>query len=396
MASVPFLAFGRAPIGVVALEVLLLAVGSAAPEEGQRKRPRQLGLVTGTLPTGPLNAITDVEGVRVGHATLVRGDSVRTGATSVLPHGGNVFQQKVPAAISVFNGFGKLAGYTQVRELGNIETPIILTNTLSVGTAVEAVVQYSLGQQGNEDVRSVNAVVGETNDGTLNDIRGLHVKKDDVLQVIAAARPGPVEEGSVGAGTGTLALGFKGGIGTASRQIDRWEGRRFTIGVLVQSNFGSELVLLGVPVGRELRRRAKDAEQGGSCVIVVATDAPLGERNLERLARRAFIGMGRTTTVMPNGSGDYAIAFSTAYFIPHAGRVPVVPTPDLVANEAMSRLFRAVEEATEEAIYNSLFMAETVTGHEGSRAEALPVDEVMAIMKAHRRLDAPHQPASGQ
>jgi D-aminopeptidase len=382
----------RHPLGLMAAFILLAATGLMAAEGSPRKRPRQLGLVTGEMFTGPLNAITDVEGVRVGHATLVRGETVRTGVTAVLPHGGNVFQQKAPAAISVFNGFGKLAGYTQVMELGNIETPIVLTNTLSVGTAVEAVVQYTLRQDGNQGVRSVNAVVAETNDGALNDIRGLHVTKEDVLQAIAAARPGSVQEGCVGAGTGTLALGFKGGIGTASRRIDRREGQRYTVGVLVQSNFGSELVLLGVPVGRELRRGPHPADQGGSCVIVIATDAPLSERNLERLARRAFIGMGRTTTVMPNGSGDYAIAFSTAYFVPHAERAPTVRMPDLVANDAMTWLFRAVEEATEEAIYNSVFMAETMTGRDGTTAEALPVDDVLAIMKRHGRAETPREP----
>ncbi|MCJ7588485.1 MAG: P1 family peptidase, partial [Candidatus Aminicenantes bacterium] len=247
------------------------------------------------MPTGPLNAITDVAGVRVGQVTLIKGDSVRTGVTAVLPHGGNVFLEKAPAAIHVFNGFGKLAGYTQVRELGNIETPIILTNTLSVGTAVEAVVQHILEQPGCEDVRSVNAVVGETNDGSLNDIRGLHVRKEDVREAIRAAKEGPVEEGCVGAGTGTRALGWKGGIGTSSRMTDDWGGKRYTVGVLVQTNFGSELVMLGVPVNRKLSpdKGRRDGAAGispgdGSCMIVVATDAPLSERNLERLAKRAI------------------------------------------------------------------------------------------------------------
>jgi D-aminopeptidase len=339
------------------------------------------------MPTGPLNAITDVPGVRVGHATLVHGETVRTGVTAVLPNGGNLFQQKVPAAIHVFNGFGKLAGYTQVRELGNIETPIILTNTLSVGTAVEALVQHTLRQPGNEDVRSVNAVVGETNDGSLNDIRGLHVRHEDVFAAIAAAREGPVAEGCVGAGAGTRALGFKGGIGTASRLSDEGSSRRYTVGVLVQTNFGSELVMLGVPITRELRREKeiKSQDGDGSCMIVIATDAPLSDRNLERLAKRAFIGMGRTSTSTSNGSGDYAIAFSTAYSIPHRSDPTTLVVPPLMGNDAMSVLFRAVEEATEEAIYNSLFMAETVSGRDGNRAEALPIDRVLQIMKKYNR-----------
>lgn len=361
----------------------------ASADEGARSRPRELGITTGALPTGALNAITDVAGVRVGQVTLVQGDLVRTGVTAILPHGGNIFLQKVPAAIHVFNGFGKLAGFTQVRELGNIETPIVLTNTLSVGTAVEAVVRYTLEQPGCESVQSVNAVVGETNDGGLNDIRGLHVRKEDVWEAIHNAEEGPVAEGCVGAGTGTRALGWKGGIGTASRLTGAWDGKRYTVGVLVQTNFGSELVMLGVQVNRILKaddQRSSEASGAapgdGSCMIVIATDAPLSERNLERLAKRAFLGMGRTTTHMTNGSGDYAIAFSTAYTIPHRAPGPLVPTPAaLVANDAMSELFRAVEEATEEAIYNSLFAARTTTGFKGNRAEALPIDKVVPLLQ---------------
>lgn len=366
----------------VCVVILLLALqGEGTAKETPRPRPRELGLVTGVMPPGPLNAITDVPGVRVGHTTLHRGDAVRTGVTAILAHGGNVFLQKAPGSICVFNGYGKLAGSTQVRELGQIETPIILTNTLSVGAAVEAVVQYILEQPGCEDVRSVNAVVGETNDGTLNDIRGLHVRKEDVWQAIRTAREGPVAEGCVGAGTGTQALGWKGGIGTASRMTEEWGGKRYTVGVLVQANFGSELVMLGVPVYQKLRPNKKETGGDGSCMIVIATDAPLSERNLERLARRAFIGMGRTTTCMPNGSGDYAIAFSTAYTIPYRGRGATVETPDLIANDLMSDFFRAVEEATEEAIYNSLFAARTMVGRDGNRAEALPIDKVLALFK---------------
>ncbi|HDR88704.1 MAG TPA: S58 family peptidase [Bacteroidetes bacterium] len=361
---------------------LLIVPFSASAQEGPR--PRDLGMVTGTLPTGLRNAITDVPGVRVGHTTLVKGDSVRTGVTAILPHGENLFMEKVPAAIQVFNGFGKLAGYTQVKELGNLETPVILTNTLSVGTAVTAVVEYTLRQPGNEEVRSVNAVVGETNDGYLNDIRGLHVSREDVWQAISGAAGGPVEEGCVGAGTGTRALGYKGGIGTASRQV-RLGDSLYTVGVLVQTNFGNELVMLGVPVGRELRQQRMEEDRGGSCMIVVATDAPLPARNLERLAHRAFIGMGRTTTHTSNGSGDYAIAFSTAYRIPHGGTNPTYPLPPLVKNDRMTLLFRAVEEATEEAVYNSLFKAVATTGRNGNRVEAIPVQRVLEIMKKYGR-----------
>ncbi len=365
---------------------ILLLSWSVSPSRGQEKmRPRELGLITGILPTGPLNTITDVPGVMAGQVSLIRGDSVRTGVTAILPHGGNLFQEKVPAAICVFNAFGKLAGYTQVQELGNLETPVVLTNTLNVGTAVEAVVAYTLRQEGNEQVRSVNAVVGETNDGYLNDIRGMHVSREDVWKAIEGATAGPVAEGSVGAGTGTRALGFKGGIGSASRQVEYPDGRSYTVGVLVQSNFGSELVMLGVPVGRELRKESAEKDPGGSCMIVVATDAPLDARNLERLARRSFTGMGRTTPYMSNSSGDYAIAFSTAYHIPHTRQGGLYPVPDLLLNDGMSLLFRAVEEATEEAIYNSLFKATSITGRNGNRAEALPVEKVLEIMKRYRR-----------
>jgi len=372
-------AFARTLIALASLGLLDTNSGHAVAEG--RPRPRELGLVTGVLSTGSLNAITDVPGVRVGHVTLVRGAAVRTGVTAVLAHGGNIFLQKVPAAISVFNGYGKLAGYTQVRELGQIETPIILTNTLSVGTAVEAVVRYTLDQPGCEDVRSVNAVVAETNDGWLNDIRGLHVRKEDVYQAILAAREGPVAEGCVGAGTGTAAVGWKAGIGTASRRTEDLGGTRYMVGVLVQANFGRELVLLGVPVNRRLRLENHDAEGGGSCVIIIATDAPLVERNLERLALRAFIGMGRTTTNMSSGSGDYAIAFSTAYTIPHHAQGATLKVQGLLRDDQMTPLFQAVEEATEEAIYNSLFAARTMIGRDENRAEELPIAKVLTLMK---------------
>ncbi|UCC44880.1 MAG: P1 family peptidase, partial [Candidatus Zixiibacteriota bacterium] len=308
---------------------------------------------------------------------------------AVLPHTGNIFREKVPAAIYVGNGYGKLAGYTQVEELGNVETPIILTNTLSVGTAVNATVRYILNLAGNEDVKSVNAVVGETNDGHLNDIRGGHVKEQDVLEAIAGAKSGPVEEGNVGAGTGTRVFGFKGGIGTASRMVPIDSVGSYVLGVLVQTNFGGTLDVNGAPVGRELRRSNQDTEtvagEDGSCMIVVATDAPLSSRNLKRLAGRALHGLARTGSSMSNGSGDYVIAFSTAYRIPH-GSKETVPVPPLLPNGAMSPFFRAVSEATQEAIYNSMFMAETMEGYGGHIVPAIPVDKVIEICRNYNVL----------
>lgn len=359
---------------------------STAQETEERARAREIGVDVGFMRTGPLNAITDVAGVMVGHRTIVRGDNVRTGVTAILPHPGNLYQKKVPAAIHLFNAYGKLAGYTQVKELGNIETPIILTNTLSVGTAMTAVVEYSLRQVGNERVRSVNPVVGETNDSTLNDIRGLHVTRENVIRAIKTATTGPVEEGSVGAGTGTGAFGYKGGIGTSSRLTPKIGGASYTVGVLVQSNFGRTLNINGVPFSRETRQPETEepaADRGGSCMIVIATDAPLSTRNLERLAKRAFIGMGRTNSVMMNGSGDYAIAFSTAYRIPHRNPGRTVRTPGFVDNAGMTTLFQAVEEATQEAIYNSLFMATTTVGYLGRSASAIPLDQVRALLEKY-------------
>jgi D-aminopeptidase len=280
----------------------------------QKPRARDLGISIGVLPTGKLNAITDIPGVKVGHTTIIKGDTVRTGVTAILPHDGNLFQQKVLAAIYTGNGFGKLAGVTQVQELGTLETPIILTNTLSVSTAMNAVIDYTLQQKGNERVRSVNAVVGETNDGGLNDIRGRHVKNEDVLAAIKNAKNAIVQEGNVGAGTGTICFGFKGGIGTASRKLPATLGG-YTVGVLVQTNFGGVLQIDGVPVGEELKKYYLSNElnnaEDGSCMIVVATDAPLDSRNLERLAKRAFMGLAKTGGIAHNGSGDYVIAFST-------------------------------------------------------------------------------------
>jgi len=368
-----------------AVSVLLSAVivnAATGADDGSRSvRAADIGIEVGTMEPGEWNAITDVSGVIVGHRTIVRGDSVRTGVTAVLPHRGNIFREKVPAAVFVANGFGKLAGFTQVRELGNLETPIVLTNTLSVGTAVTAVTRYALDAAGNEDVRSVNAVVGETNDGYLNDIRGMHVGVEDVLLAIETADSGPVGEGSVGAGTGTVAFGFKGGIGTASRLVPGSSGGHHTIGVLVQSNFGGMLDINGAPVGLELEKAGSgNSRDGGdgSCMIVVATDAPLCPRNLERLASRAIAGMARTGSYMSNGSGDYVIAFSTAYTIPHEVAKPL-DMPRLLRDNDMTPLFVAVADATREAVYNSLLAATTVKGYRGHTACAIPVDEVLRI-----------------
>ena len=352
-------------------------------------RPRDLGITIGILPTGPNNAITDVKDVRVGHTTLISGENVRTGVTAIIPHSGNVFMDKVPAAIHIGNGFGKLAGYSQVRELGNIETPIILTNTLGVPAASEALVRYTLNQDGNEEVRSVNPVVGETNDGYLNDIRGIHVKTDHVLEAIERASSGPVEEGNTGAGTGTVCFGFKGGIGTASRLLPETLGG-YTVGVLVQTNFGGVLEIAGVPVGVELEQypfRNALQKSDGSCMIVVATDAPLSARNLERLAKRAIMGLAKTGGIASNGSGDYVIAFSTTpgNRVPYQAEQSVMNTESL-HNDRMSPLFMAVIEATEEAIINSLFAAGTMVGHEGHTVERLPVEKVLEILDRYNRL----------
>jgi D-aminopeptidase len=348
-----------------------------------RPRARELGLAPGVFPPGALNAITDVAGVAVGQVTLVAGERVRTGVTAIVPHAGNVFQEKVAGAVFVGNAFGKLAGSTQVEELGTIETPIVLTNTLSVGTALDAVVEDTLARPGNEQVRSVNAVVGETNDGGLNDIRGRHVRREHVLEAIRGARTGPVEEGSVGAGTGTRAFGWKGGIGTASRVLPgRYGG--YALGVLVQSNFGGVLTMDGVPVGRELGRHAFAEDAAGSCMIVLATDAPLDARDLRRLAARAVFGLARTGASYDHGSGDFAIAFSTS---PEArvrhGDTSARPRA-LLPSDAVSPLFQAVLEATEEAVYNSLLRATTVTGN-GLTTEAVPIEHVREILRKYGR-----------
>ena len=345
--------------------------------DSPRKRVRELGIVPGILPVGPWNAITDVPGVMVGHITLIEGEDVRTGVTAILPHEGNLFQEKVPAGIAVGNGFGKLVGFTQLDELGEIETPILLTNTLAVPCAAEAIMEWTLLQSGNEEVRSVNPIVGETNDGILNNIRRMAVTKDHAIQAIKDASSGAVVEGCVGAGTGTICFGWKGGIGTSSRSLPERLGR-YTIGALVQTNFGGVLQMDGIPVGRRLgqyylREFLEDNSADGSVLILLATDAPLSDRNLKRLAKRGLTGLARTGASMSNGSGDYVIAFSTAEEVRRTPerRANVWSYPE-VPNDLMSPLFQSAIEATEEAIYNSLCMAETMVGYHGVKVAALP------------------------
>ena len=365
--------------------IVVLGVASALAQSEARPRARDLGLAPGVFAPGPLNAITDVSGVSVGHATLVVGDNVRTGVTVVVPHAGNVFQDKVAGAVFVGNAFGKLAGSTQVDELGTIETPIALTNTLSVGAVMDGLVRWTLDQPGNQNVRSVNALVGETNDGGLNDIRGQHVRPQHVLDALKVASTGPVVEGSVGAGTGTQAFGWKGGIGTASRQLAASLGG-YTLGVLVQSNYGGVLTMGGAPVGQLLGRyayqpRPEKPEFGdGSCMIVVATDAPIDARDLRRVAARAIYGLARTGSSYSNGSGDFAIAFSTAPELRTRFGSATPQARTLLPTDGVSPLFEAALEATEEAVYNSLLKATSVTSRWGS-AEALPVERVRAILK---------------
>jgi len=372
----------------MAASLLLLQVTllSTLYSEEPRPRVREFGLKIGVLETGPLNAITDVPGVRVGHKTLIQGDSIRTGLTAIIPHPGNVFQEKVPAGIYVANGYGKLTGYTQVEELGYLETPIILTNTLSVPEAAAALIDYILSLPGNERVESVNPVVGETNDGWLNDIRARAVKKEHVLEAISLAAEGPVEEGAVGAGTGTTCFSFKGGIGTSSRRLPppwRLDSRHPG-----PDQLRRVLQIKGLPVEQLLKKETgplpgKTASPGdGSCLIVVATDAPLDSRNLKRLAKRALLGIPRTGGYYSNGSGDYAIAFSTAPGVRLAhGERNLTQKVEVVRNEAMSALFQAAAEASEEAILNSLFKARTMTGKDGHRAEALPLDKLKSWLE---------------
>lgn len=382
-----------APLKAVSTAILLFLLCAMKPysyaEKNRRPRARDIGIEVGILKPGKWNTITDVAGVKVGQVTLVKGDAVRTGVTAIIPRQGNLFRNKVPAAIFVGNGFGKLAGFTQVNELGNIETPILLTNTLNVPKVADAVIDYMLKIQGNENVRSVNPVVGETNDGWLNDIRGRHVSREDVFEAIENAKSGAVEEGSVGAGTGTMCLGFKGGIGTSSRVLPGEFGG-FTIGVLVQTNFGGILEINGAPVGRELGNyylaRKMDSRPGdGSCMIVVATDAPLGSRNLKRLAKRSYLGLARTGFFSANGSGDYVIAFSTNQIEQQENAQ--TKQVELLRNEHLSPLFLAVVEATQEAVYNSLLRATTVRGREGHVGTAIPIDRVVEICKKYNVLN---------
>ena len=407
---------------LLSLALSLLAFVSYMPaQQNTRPRAREIGLKIGILPTGSLNTITDVAGVTVGHATVVRGDNIRTGVTAILEHSGNLFQQKVPGAVFVGNGFGKLAGSTQVNELGEIETPILLTSTLSVPKTADFLLDHMISLPGNENVQSINPLVAETNDGFLNDIRGRHITRNDVIGAITSAKSGPVEEGSVGAGTGTVAFGWKGGIGTASRKLPASSGG-YTVGVLVQTNFGGVLTIDGAPVGTELgkyylkdvvthedgrkpdrkvglttqpgRRRLPNSQLSdlgikdladGSIIIVIATDAPLDHRQLNRLAARSISGLARTGSAMTNGSGDYAIAFSTAA----ENRINAADAKrnvQVLGNDAMSPLFLGVIEATEEAIYNSLFKATTVTGKENRTVEALPLEQTRTILRKYGKI----------
>ena len=386
-------------LAAVASLVLPSSAINSSSQENKRPRAREAGVIVGVLSPGPLDAITDVAGVTVGLTTLIRGDSVRTGVTAILPHGGNLFREKVPGAVFIGNAFGKLAGSTQVNELGEIETPILLTSTLNVPRVADALIDYMLALPGNQDVQSINPLVGETNDGFLNDIRGRHVGRDEVFSAIKNARGGAVEEGAVGAGTGTVAFGFKGGIGTSSRKLPQSLGG-YTVGVLVQTNFGGILNINGAPVGRELGKyylkeelssinlSLSDKSADGSIIIVIATDAPVDHRNLQRLAARSMMGLARTGAAGSNGSGDYAIAFSTAteLRIRNSPNSRNQKTPvSLLSNDAMSPLFLAVIEATEEAIYNSLFRATTTTGR-GHTVEALPIDRTLEILRKHNAL----------
>jgi D-aminopeptidase len=403
-------------IAVNAQEKLAAASPSSGAPTSTRPRASDLGLKIGVLPAGPLDAITDVAGVRVGHTTINRGNEIHTGVTAVLPHSGNLYREKVPGAVFVGNGFGKLAGSTQVEEMGEIETPILLTSTLSVPRVADALISYMLALPDNEHVLSINPIVGETNDSYLSDIRGRHITSDDIFAAIKNAKSGPVEEGAVGAGAGTVAFGWKGGIGTASRRLPAKLGQ-YTVGVLVQTNFGGVLVIAGAPVGQELgqyylreelqqqgggmnpantvagggdagQKQLKQPRDGsdlgdGSVMVVVATDAPLDARNLKRLAARALLGVVRTGSAASNGSGDYAIVFSTAPQVRiHMEDKALTRHVELLTNDAISPLFLAAIEATEEAVYNSLFRATTTTGR-GHTVQALPIDKTTEILKRH-------------
>ena len=389
---------------LAALATGLLAAPLALGQGDARPRARDIGLAPGVLDPGPQNAITDVPGVQVGQVTITEGDHIRTGVTAILPHAGNIFQDKVPGAIHIGNAFGKLVGSTQVVELGTIETPIVLTNTLSVWDAARAVVTHVLGLPGNENVGSVNPVVGETNDGYLNDIRGLHVKESHVLEAIRSASSGPVAEGAVGAGTGTSVFGWKGGIGTSSRRLPESLGG-YTVGTLVQSNYGGVLIMDGIPVGEELDRYylrdqlrgADDAAGGdsqdnpdGSIMMVVATDAPIRSLGLTRLARRVMLGLARTGATSSHGSGDFVIAFSSAESL-RSSFGSDSPTEDggVLRGDRLSPLFQAAIEATEEAVYNSMLKATTVTGRNGNTREAISIEDLLEVGRKYNRLHPP-------
>ncbi len=382
-----------------AIWLLLVATSAVFGQTETRPRVRDLGVKVGVLPPGPLNAITDVAGVKVGQTTLIRGDNIRTGVTAILPHGGNLYKERVPGAVFLGNAYGKLAGSTQVNEMGEIETPIVLTSTDSVPRVADAVIGYVFGVKGNENVLSVNPVVGETNDGYLSDIRSRPIAAEDVFGAINNAADGPVEEGAVGAGTGTVAFGWKGGIGTSSRRLPVSLGG-YTVGVLVQTNFGGNLIIAGVPVGNELGEFYPKISAGeykgpgngawaaavdGSCMIVVATDAPLEHRNLSRLAGRAMMGLARTGSSESNGSGDYVIAFSSSPDVRIEASEPLYRPKELLSNDSMSPLFEAVIEATEEAIYNSMFRAHDMTGN-GHTVKALPLEETIDLLKKHNAI----------
>ena len=367
------------------ISALATAVIAGSFNDAQaQKRLRDYGIKTGIFKTGEYNAITDVPGVTVGHVTRIEGEDVRTGVTAIIPHQGNIFQQKVPAAIYAGNGFGKLAGSTQVQELGNIETPIVLTNTLNVAEGISGLVEYTLAQPGNENVRSVNAVVGETNDGGLNNIRARYITKENVLEALSKAKSGPVEEGCVGAGVGTVSFGFKAGIGTSSRVLPKSLGG-YTVGVLVQSNYGGVLEIAGVQIGQLLEHYQfqKNVMQDvdGSCMMVVITDAPVDARNLERMAKRAMMGLAKTGGIASNGSGDYVIAMSVCpeNLINERSKTY---NPTLLHNDDMSALFLATIEATAEALWNALFAAEDIKGYNGKEEKALPIDKVVEYIKA--------------
>jgi D-aminopeptidase len=370
-----------------AFAILIAMTGAAQAEH--RARAREAGIVFGVLPTGPLNAITDVAGVRVGQVTIVEGSSIRTGVTAILPHSGNLYQDKVPAGFAAGNAYGKFMGSTQIRELGEIETPIVLTNTLNVPEAAAGIIGWTLKQPGNEEVRSVNAVVGETNDGTLNDIRARRVRPADAVAAIEQAWDGPVQEGAVGAGTGTIAFSWKGGIGTSSRKLPPNLGG-WTVGVLVQTNYGGVLQVAGVPVGQALgqyylKDELSKASGDGSCIVVIATNAPLSDRNLERLAHRGLLGIARTGSPMTNGSGEYALAFSTNLDVRRTPERRSKPSTIVdLPNDQLSPLFEAAVEAAEEAAINSLFAATPMDGN-GHHVDALPVERVVKLYRRARR-----------